>query len=81
MFNKTKIKIDEYNVSKIESEDGFTMFLEDMGGGPIISDINEKNCESKFREALGLMDVVMKLISFSKTGKLEAGKLTNYKNN
>lgn len=69
MFNKTKIKIDEYNVSKIESEDGFTMFLEDMGGGPIISDINEKNCESKFREALGLMDVVIKLTSFSKTGR------------
>lgn len=81
MFNKTKIKIKEYNVSKIESEEGFTMFLEDMGGGPIISDINEKNCESKFREALGLMEAVMKLISFSKTGKLEAGKLTNYKNN
>lgn len=72
---KTRTKIKGYKVIKIKHDDGYTMCLEDMTGGPIISHMNEKECKSKFKRALNLMESVMKLLEFKKTGTF------NYKNN
>jgi len=78
------MKILGYKVAKIESEDCLTMFLEDMGGGPIISGKDEKSVISNFKEALGLMEGVIKLTNFSttykKTGKGTFKGWDNFKN-
>ena len=68
-YEKTTMKILGYKVGKIESEDGLTMFLEDMSGGPIISGKDEKETIVKFKEALGLAIAVKKLTNFKHTGK------------
>lgn len=65
------MKIWGYKVAKVKSEDGFTMFLEDMGGGPIITGKTEKKAIDKFKEALGLMEAVVKLTNFKATGKFK----------
>lgn len=67
IIEKTKIMFG-YRVTEIESEDGITMFLEDMSGGPIIYDKDRKTAREKFKEALGLMESVMKLMKFKNTG-------------
>ena len=63
------MKILGYKVTKVESEDGFTMFLEDMSGGPIITGKTEKKAIDKFKEALGLAISIKKLTNFKHTGK------------
>ena len=70
-YKKTTMRIKGFKVAKIKSEDGLTMFLEDMGGGPIISGADEKRTITKFKEALGLVIAVKKLTNFEATGKFE----------
>ena len=69
--SKSTMKILGYKVTKVESEDGLTMFLEDMGGGPIISGRDEKKVVAKFKEALNLAIAVKKLTNFKATGKFK----------
>ena len=68
---KTTMKIFGYKVAKLENEDGLTMFLEDMSGGPIISGKEEKATVKKFKEALGLAISINKLTNFKATGKFK----------
>jgi hypothetical protein len=66
---KTTMRIMGYKVTKLENEDGLTMFLEDMSGGPIISGKDEKKVIETFKEALGLAITIKKLTNFKATGK------------
>lgn len=67
--DKTIMKIFGYKVAKVKSEDGFTMFLDDMSGGPIIYNKDEKTAIETFKEALGLAVSIKKLTNFKATGK------------
>jgi hypothetical protein len=62
-----EMEIDGYNAIMVGSEEGFTMSLIERGG-PIIFKKDREECVREFKEAMGLMGSVMKLIAFEKTG-------------